>query len=251
MTASGFDESLVEKKKRARKIVQALKKAYPKATCALNHRSPFELLVATILAAQCTDERVNQVTPELFAKYPTAEALAKARQQDVERLIQSTGFYRNKATALRQVARALVERHGGEVPRSLEQLVQLPGVGRKTANVVLGTACGIPSGIVVDTHVKRIARRLGLTTNTNPDKIEQDLVELVPKAEWIDFSHRLIQHGREVCTARKPNCLECPLLKYCPRCDLPPLDAGEAAVGPEQAKPRRTAGKRSRRTSKS
>ena len=213
-----------ELRKRAARIVRKLAKAYPGAKCALVHNSPFELLVATILSAQCTDKTVNEVTPKLFAKYPTAEKMAQARQADLERLIRRTGFFRAKANSLRSMAKALVEEHGGEVPRKMEQMVKLPGVGRKTANVVLGTAYGISSGIVVDTHVKRITHRLGLTQQKDPDRIERDLMELIPRKEWIDFSHRLIHHGRQICTARKPKCPECPLLKECPRIGLPPLE---------------------------
>lgn len=212
-----------ELRQRARKIVRALKKAYPDAECALTHNSAFELLVATILSAQCTDERVNMVTPDLLKKYPTPQSLAKARQRDVEKIVQSTGFFRNKAKNLIGMARAVVDAHGGEIPRSLDDLVKLPGIGRKTANVVLGTAFGIPSGVVVDTHVKRITRLLGLTTETTPEKIEQDLMQLLPKKEWINFSHRLIHHGRRICIARRPKCAECPLLKLCDRVGLPPL----------------------------
>jgi endonuclease-3 len=210
-------------RQRARKIVSALKKSYPDAECALTHTTAFELLVATILSAQCTDERVNMVTPDLLRKYPTPQSLSQARQRDVEKIIQSTGFFRNKAKNLIGMARGLVESHEGEVPQDLDDLVRLPGIGRKTANVVLGTAFGIPSGVVVDTHVKRITRLLGLTTETNPEKIEQDLMQVVSKKEWINFSHRLIHHGRRICIARRPKCEECPLLKLCPRVGLPPL----------------------------
>ena len=210
-------------KKRVPKILRALAKAYPDVTCALTHESPFQLLVATILSAQCTDERVNMVTPALFAKYPAPEALARAPQAAVEKIIKSTGFFRAKATSLRGMAKALVEQHGGVVPRELEELVSMPGVGRKTANVVLGTAFGIPTGVVVDTHVKRITYLLGLTRNTNPERVERDLMALLPKKEWIDFSHRLIHHGRRVCIARRPKCPECPLLPHCARMGLPPL----------------------------
>ena len=214
----------VDDKKRIAQIVRILAKTYPDVTCALLHESPFELLVSTILSAQCTDERVNAVTPKLFAKYPTPRKLAKAPQADVEKIIHSLGFFRAKATSLRGMAQALVERHDGEVPQTLEELVALPGVGRKTANVVLGTAFGIPSGVVVDTHVKRISKLLGLTNSTNPEVIEQDLMARIPKQEWIDFSHRLIHHGRRICVARRPNCPECPLLVRCPRVGLKPLD---------------------------
>ena len=212
-----------DRKRLARRIVRGLFKAYPDAECALVHHSPFQLLVATILSAQCTDERVNLVTPALFEKYPTAAALAKARQASVEKLIRSTGFFRAKATNLRAMAQGLVEQHGGEVPQDLDALVSLPGVGRKTANVVLGTAFGIPTGVVVDTHVKRISKLIGLTDSNNPDRIERDLMALLPKKEWIDFSHRMIHHGRRICIARRPNCPECPLLGMCRRVGLPPL----------------------------
>lgn len=201
----------------AARVVQALCKAYPVATCALHFRTPLELLVATILSAQCTDERVNQVTKDLFARYRTAADYASAPLEELERAIQSTGFYRNKARNLQACCRKLANDHGGEVPRDLEALVALPGVGRKTANVVLGTACGIASGVVVDTHVARVSRRLGLTRQKNPEKIEQDLMALIPREEWIDFGHRMIHHGRRYCTARKPNCEACPLGKLCPR----------------------------------
>lgn len=203
-------------KKRVRAILRALKKTYPAAECALVHDDPYQLLVATILSAQCTDERVNAVTPKLFARYPNPRALAAARQEDVERIIQPLGFFRAKATSLRGMAQKLVEQFGGAVPKTVEELVSLPGVGRKTANVVLGTAFGIPSGVVVDTHVKRISRLLGLTDNGNPEKIEQELMEILPKSEWINFSHRLIHHGRQICIARRPKCEICPLLPYCP-----------------------------------
>jgi len=217
-------ESNDDKKRRTGKIIRRLQKTYGHATCALQHRNAFELVAATILSAQCTDERVNMVTPALFEKYPTAKQLACAQPAEVERIIQSTGFFRSKAKSLIGMARGLVERHGGEVPQTLDELVELPGVGRKTANVVLGTAFGIPSGVVVDTHVTRISRLLGLTRSTTAEKIEQDLVKLVPQSEWINFSHRLIHHGRRICIARRPRCLECPLLDVCQRVGLPPLD---------------------------
>lgn len=210
-------------RRRARRIAALLARAYPDATCALRHEGPFQLLTATILSAQCTDERVNLVTPTLFARYPTPEALAAARPQDVERIIQSCGFYRAKTKSLLGMARGLTERFQGEVPRTMEELTSLPGVGRKTANVVLGTAFGIASGVVVDTHVQRIVRRLGLTDAKTPEAIEADLMALLSKREWVNFSHRLIHHGRRICTARKPRCPECPLLKVCPRIGLPPL----------------------------
>jgi endonuclease-3 len=204
-------------KRYAAKIARGLKRAYPDAECALHHEDAFQLLVATILSAQCTDERVNMVTPELFRKYPTAAAMAKAKQEDIERIIQSTGFFRAKTKSILGASRKLVESHEGEVPRDLESLVELPGVGRKTANVVLGTAYGIPSGVVVDTHVSRLTQRMGLTRAQTAEKIELDLMEQLPKKEWIDFAHRLIHHGRRVCKARKPLCDECSLNQLCPR----------------------------------
>ena len=212
-----------DRKQRALKIARQLAKTYADAECALKHDNPFQLLAATILSAQCTDERVNMVTPALFAKYPTPVALAASKQADVEKIIQSTGFFRAKANNLRGMAQALVDQFGGELPRTLDEMVSLPGVGRKTANVVLGTAFGLPTGVVVDTHVKRLTRLLGLTKNLDPVKIEHDLAALLPKSEWINFSHRLIHHGRRICNARKPNCVECPLLELCPRVGLPPL----------------------------
>ena len=218
-------ESQAARKERANRIVGVLAATYPVAECALRHTSAFELLAATILSAQCTDERVNLVTPALFKTYPDPRALADAQQEDVERIIQSTGFFRAKATSLRGMARGLVERFGGEIPTSLEDLITLPGVGRKTANVVLGTAFGIPSGVVVDTHVTRISRLLALTTQTDAAKIEQDLMKLLPEDEWVNFSHRLIHHGRRICIARRPRCTECPLLSLCPRVGLPALES--------------------------
>jgi endonuclease-3 len=214
----------VDLRKRAGKIARALARAYPDAVCALAHADPYQLLSATILSAQCTDERVNQVTPVLFRRYPTAESLAQSSQADVEQIIKSTGFFRAKATSLRGMAARLVEEFNGQMPRTIEELTKLPGVGRKTANVVLGTAFGIATGIVVDTHVKRIAYLLGLTKHTDPEKIETELMTLLPKKEWVNFAHRLIQHGRRICIARRPKCTECPLLKLCPRVGLPPLE---------------------------
>jgi endonuclease-3 len=225
MAKSAPVEEIAAGKKRARAVVRVLAKTYPDVTCALIHDSPFQLLAATILSAQCTDERVNAVTPKLFGKYPTADKLAKATQKSVETIVHSLGFFRAKATSLRGMAEAVVERHAGEIPQDLDDLVALPGVGRKTANVVLGTAFQIPSGVVVDTHVKRISNLLGLTTSKNPDIIERDLAAVLPKKEWIDYSHRLIHHGRQICIARRPKCPECPLLKHCPRVGLPELDA--------------------------
>jgi endonuclease III len=204
-------------RRRAAKTVEALARHYSAARCALEFRTPLELLVATILSAQCTDERVNKVTRELFTKYRSAVDYARAPLAELEKDIQSTGFFRNKAKSIKGCCEVLAEKFDGQVPSDLDTLVELPGVGRKTANVVLGTAYGIPSGVVVDTHVTRLSRRLGLTAEKNPEKIEQDLMKLLPQDEWIDFSHRMIHHGRRICVARKPKCPECPLNTFCPR----------------------------------
>lgn len=201
---------------RTQQIIRALKKTYPEATCALNHTNPFELLIATILSAQCADERVNIVTASLFRKYRKPEDYVTVSREELERDINSVTFFRNKAKSIQEASRLLIEKHGGQVPRTLEELVELPGVGRKTANVVLGTAFGIPTGVVVDTHVSRVSQRLGLTENKQPEKIEADLIELLPKKEWIDFSHRLIWHGRRVCQARRPLCEKCSIETFCP-----------------------------------
>jgi endonuclease-3 len=210
-----------EQKRHAKRVVRALTKLYPDPRCALNHRNAFELLVATILSAQCTDARVNIVTPALFARYPNAAEMASAEQADVEDLIRSTGFFRSKAKSLIGMSRALVESHDGEVPKDLDALTDLPGVGRKTAHVVLGNAFNIPSGVVVDTHVKRLAFRLGLSDHKDPAKIEQDLAEALPRSEWINLSHRLILHGRSICLALRPRCRECPLSPICPKRGVP------------------------------
>ncbi len=204
-------------KRHAARIVRRLKAAYPDVHCALNFGSPFELLIATILSAQCTDSRVNIVTKDLFKRFRNPAAYATAKRADLERAIQSTGFFRNKAKSIATCCEQLVADYDSQVPKDLETLVKLPGVGRKTANVVLGTAYGIPTGVVVDTHVGRLSKRLGLTTHTDAVKIERDLMELVPKREWIDFSHRLIAHGRQICLARKPKCDVCPLEALCPK----------------------------------
>jgi endonuclease-3 len=189
---------------------------YPHAHCELDFTTPFQLLVATILSAQCTDKRVNMVTPVLFSHYPTAVSLARAKQEDVEQIIKSTGFFRNKAKSIIAMAGALVDRHGSEVPSALETLVTLPGVGRKTANVILGNAFGINEGVVVDTHVGRLALRLGLTRQTDPVKVEQELMKLFPRERWTMLAHLLIFHGRRVCDAKKPRCGECALAAICP-----------------------------------
>ncbi len=201
--------------KRIREILRILDRTYPNATCALNHRNAWELLVATILSAQCTDKRVNEVTPGLFEKYPTVHDFAAANQTELAQDIRSTGFFNNKARALIGAARKIIADFGGQVPRTMEETLTIPGCARKTANVVLGTAYGIPSGIVVDTHVQRVARRLGLTRQTNPDKIERDLMQIIPQRKWIVFSHQLIHHGRRLCLARRPRCAECPLAEVC------------------------------------
>jgi len=204
-----------ERRRRVSRILEILEATYPGATCALNHRNAWELLVATILSAQCTDKRVNEVTPGLFEKYPTVHDFAAATQAELARDIRSTGFFNNKARALIGAARKIVADFGGRVPRSMEELLTVPGCARKTANVVLGTAYGIPSGIVVDTHVQRVARRLDLTRQTQPEKIERDLMEIIPRERWIVFSHQLIHHGRRLCAARRPRCAECPLDSLC------------------------------------
>jgi endonuclease-3 len=200
------------KRQHTRQLIARLKAAYPDARCSLNYANPLELLVATVLSAQCTDERVNRVTESLFQKYQTAHDYAGAPAEGLEEDIRSTGFYRNKATCCAE----LVARYGGEVPADMATLVQLPGIGRKTANVILGNAYEMAEGIVVDTHVRRLAGRLGLSRQTDPDKIEQDLLKLVPREDWIIFGHLLILHGRRICTARAPKCPLCPVNDLCP-----------------------------------
>lgn len=208
-------------KVRSPAILDRLKHAYPDARCALDHRNAFELLVATILSAQTTDVRVNLVTPRLFSRYPNAAALARARQADVEAIIKSTGFFRNKARSIIGMAQAVVADHGGKVPGTMDELLTLPGVGRKTANVVLGNAFGLNEGVVVDTHVARLSKLLGLTRQTDPVKIEQALMKLFPRDDWALLSHLLIFHGRRVCIARRPKCGECVLADLCPSARLP------------------------------
>ena len=204
---------------RAAAVLQKLRTTYPDAHCELDHQGAFQLLVATILSAQCTDVRVNMVTPALFKQYPDAKSLAAARQEDVEDLVRSTGFFRNKAKNLIAAAKSLVREHAGEIPKDLEALTRLPGVGRKTANVVLGNAYGIEAGIVVDTHVARLSKRLGLTKHSDPVKIEKDLMKVVPREAWTLWSHLLIWHGRRRCSARKPDCPDCELHRLCPSAD--------------------------------
>ena len=196
-------------------ILARLDEAYPNATCELNHQNAFQLLIATILSAQCTDVRVNQVTETLFKKYPAPEAFAYATPSDLEKEIRPTGFFRNKTKSVMGASKAVVERFGGQVPRTMDEMLSLPGVARKTANVVLGTAYGLSSGIVVDTHVQRLSNRLDLTRNEDPKKIEQDLMAIIPQNKWIQFSHQLIWHGRRVCFARKPDCASCNMQSTC------------------------------------
>ncbi len=209
-------ESLQARRERVQKIIQLLKRAYPDAKCSLNHSSAFELLIATILSAQCTDERVNVVTADLFRKYRKPEDYLKVSPLELQDDIRTTGFFRNKTKSIQGAAKVLVEQHSGRVPETIEELLELPGVARKTANVVLGNAFGVTSGIVVDTHVTRLSRRLGLTREKHPEKIENDLVAIVPKKDWIIFSHLLIYHGRKICKARNPLCEECLVEKLCP-----------------------------------
>ncbi len=203
-------------KETALKAFDKLKAHYPDAHCELDHENAFELLVATVLSAQTTDVNVNKATPKIFAKYPNAKAMAKAEPEDLEPLTSTLGFFRQKAKSIVMLARSIVEQHGGEVPKTLDELVKLRGVGRKTANVVLGVAFDAPEGVVVDTHVARLSQRLGWSRNTEPEKIEQDLMQLLPRAEWDRVSHVLIWHGRRCCTAMKPNCKDCPVNTECP-----------------------------------
>ena len=209
-------ESLDEKRARMTKILRLIKKAYPDAKCSLDYGTPFQLLVSTVLSAQCTDERVNKTTPELFRRYPGPEAMSKAPLDELESLIRSTGFYKNKARSISELSQAILEKHGGKVPRTLDDLVALRGVGRKTANVVMGNAFGTP-GLVVDTHVGRLSRRMGFTKANDPVKVEHEMEEIVPQEEWTLYSHLLIYHGRAICMARSPKCEECFLSPLCPR----------------------------------
>jgi endonuclease-3 len=213
---ASITRKFASKKQRALEILVLLKRLYPEATCSLTYASPVQLLVATILSAQCTDERVNQVTPVLFARFPDAASLANADREELENLIRSTGFYRNKAKNIQGACQKIMDEFGGEVPKQMEKLLSLPGVARKTANVVLAHAYGINQGVTVDTHVKRLSARLGLTEETDPVKIERDLMKLLPQPDWENFSIRIIYHGRAVCKARKPDCLACKLAHLCP-----------------------------------
>jgi len=209
-------ESFEELKTRTREVIRRLKRAYPGAKCSLNHSNPFELLVATILSAQCTDERVNIVTADLFRKYRKPEDYLKVPPRELEKDIQSTGFFRNKTKSLQGTAKVLTEQYGGEVPHTMDELLELPGVARKTANVVLGNAFDIHAGVVVDTHVTRLSHRLGFTQQKTAEKIEQDLIQIVPKRDWVIFPHLMIYHGRKICKARNPFCAECQVEKQCP-----------------------------------
>ena len=208
-------KTAAERKARLERILSELDRLYPNVTCALHHTNAFELLVATILSAQCTDERVNKVTPGLFAKYPTIEDLANVSQDELANDIRSTGFFNNKAKSVRGAAQKIIKDFGGEVPRNIEDLLTVPGAARKTSNVVLGVAFGIASGVVVDTHVHRISNRLDLSQEQDPVKIERDLIKLLPQERWIQFSHQVIHFGRQICVARKPKCAECPLVPVC------------------------------------
>jgi endonuclease III len=206
---------VAERAARVKQILQTLDRMFPNVTCALHHSNAWELLVATILSAQCTDKRVNEVTPGLFRKYPSIRDFASVPQEELAQDIRSTGFFNNKAKSVIGAARKILDDFGGEIPRNIDQLLTVPGAARKTANVVLGTAFGIASGVVVDTHVQRISRRLDLTKETTPEKIEKDLMKIVPQEKWILFSHQVIHHGRGLCTARNPHCGECPLNSLC------------------------------------
>jgi len=207
-------------KERIGDIIKILRKNYPATCTALNFESPLQILVATILSAQCTDERVNKITPALFKKYPSANAFARAQQEDLEKEIRSTGFFRNKAKNIIGAAKKICEDFGGEVPDAMKKLLTLPGVARKTANIVLSSAFKKAEGIAVDTHVKRLSERLGLSAQQAPEKIEKDLMALVPKKDWLDFNYLLVNHGRAICIARKPKCLECPLNNLCPSAEI-------------------------------
>jgi endonuclease-3 len=248
---------MTDLKARATAVNKRLEKKYPEAKCSLDFTNAFELLIATILSAQSTDVRVNIVTKSLFRKYPTPQAFANADQVEMEKDVRQTGFFRNKAKAVINCSKAIVEKHGGEVPRTMEELTTLPGVGRKTANVVLGNAFQTPAGIVVDTHVARVSGRLGLTSNADPEKIEQDLLPLLPRAKWTSFAHRLIYHGRETCIARKPQCAVCVVNDLCPSREDQPSPAsskGRSAraatrSSPSRAKSRTSGSTRGRKTS--
>ncbi|HSF18598.1 MAG TPA: endonuclease III [Vicinamibacteria bacterium] len=234
-----------EKKRRSRTIVRLLEKAYPGAQCALVHENPLQLLVATILSAQCTDARVNQVTPQLFARYPSARDLAEADPAGLEELIRSTGFFRNKAKSIRGAAQKITSDFDGEVPKTMEELVGLPGVARKTANVVLGTGFRVADGFVVDTHVFRLSHRLNLAEGKTPEQVEKELMELIPRKHWIDLGHILIHHGRRVCFARNPDCENCVVESLCPKLGVAPRKPKPAPRPRRPLRDRISSGKRS------
>ncbi|MFQ5790468.1 MAG: endonuclease III [Acidobacteriota bacterium] len=225
-----------ELRRRTRHIIKRLRKAYPDARCALDHRNPFELLIATILSAQCTDARVNKVTPTLFARFPKASDYAAADRKELEELIRTTGFFRNKAKSIQEAARRIAEEYQGRVPETMDGMLSLPGVARKTANVVLGTALGKTTGVVVDTHVFRIAHRLGLTAGKNPNQAEKDLMEIAPSKDWVDFGHLLIHHGRALCSARQPRCEDCPVESLCPKLGVSPRRSCRSSSSPRRSR---------------
>ena len=239
MPTSDQTQASAAERQRAEQIVAGLRQLYPDAKCSLDFTTPLELLVATMLSAQCTDERVNQVTKSLFTKYRSAQDYASADPETLEQDVKQTGFYRNKAKHIREAAQLLVERYGGEVPQAMDELIALPGVARKTANVVMGNAYGVVEGVVVDTHVGRLARRLGLTESEDPVRVEQDLMALAPQRDWLDLSHMLIMHGRAICQARKPLCAECALAPICPTARVELGQAESAAATPVAARARR------------
>ena len=213
---SSAKEKLAQKKARLGEVLRILERTYPESECSLTFKTPYQLLIATILSAQCTDERVNKVTPALFARFPGPREMSEASVEEIEELIKTTGFYRNKARSISECSHSLIKLHGGQVPKDLDALTQLRGVGRKTANVVLGVAYGIP-GLVVDTHIGRLSRRLGFTRETDPVKVEHEMMEIVPRERWTEFGHIMISHGRALCSARKALCDECPVSRLCPK----------------------------------
>jgi endonuclease-3 len=231
-------------------VVKRLRRAYPNAVCALNHETPLQLLVATILSAQCTDARVNLVTPKLFGRYPTVSDLASAERSELEEIIRSTGFFRNKAKSIQGAAAKILSDFGGEVPQAMEELLSLPGVARKTANVVLGTAFGIADGFVVDTHVFRIAHRLGFAKGKTPEQVERELMERVPREDWIDLAHILIHHGRRVCTARNPGCGSCAVDFLCPKIGVVAKERAKAIAAKPKAPLKERIAKAARRRSR-
>lgn len=246
-SAKAKGESEAELRRRAREAVKRLSKAYPNAVCALNHESPLQLLIATILSAQCTDARVNMVTPRLFARYPRVSDLASAERSEIEEIIRSTGFFRNKAKSIQGAAAKIASDFRGEVPQTMEELLSLPGVARKTANVVLGTAFGIADGFVVDTHVFRLSHRLGFANGKIPEQVEQELMKLIPREDWIDLAHILIHHGRRVCAARSPDCESCVVAFLCPKIGVVAKRAKAPPLKPKAPLKERIAKGRSRR----